>query len=113
MPAANRNKIGCQRNLTGNQSSLQVQSPCRYEKCAEGISAPASPEMLPNCETHLKHLNMKDLKKMSSEQLTDLLAEKTYKYTRMLREGKKTDEFAACKLLIDQITTEIKKRKEQ
>jgi len=56
---------------------------------------------------------MKDLKKMSSEQLTDLLAEKTYKYTRMLREGKKTDEFAACKLLIDQITTEIKKRKEQ
>jgi len=56
---------------------------------------------------------MEELGKMSDEQLTDLLAEKTNQYTKMFRAGAKHKEFYACKTIIDQLTAEIKQRKEK
>lgn len=54
---------------------------------------------------------MDDLKSLSDDQLTDLLAEKTFQYTKMFREGIKDAEFFTCKLLIDQLADEIQHRK--
>lgn len=56
---------------------------------------------------------MEEFGKMSNEQLTDLLAEKTNHYMKMFREGAKHKEFYDCKTMIDRLTAEIKQRKER
>lgn len=55
---------------------------------------------------------MESLSKMSNEKLTDLLAEKTNQYVKLLRANNKQEEFVACKKIIDLLTVEIKRRKE-
>lgn len=55
---------------------------------------------------------MTDFKQLSMEELVDVLAQKTQKFTQLLVEKKFNGEYQQCKETIQQLLTEIELRKE-
>lgn len=54
---------------------------------------------------------MDELQQLSYSDLIDLLGKKTSEYTGMLKNGIRTEQFIACKQMIERLTAEIELRK--